>query len=302
MKKTAKIALFLVSACLLLGMLSLNSCKKSSSLPQIDGYDNSDQVASTYLKAHWTFDDTYNEALSSTAPSNKYGGYSFATGQIGKALSLSAGTLVYPSIAAIGGANSLSAFSVSLWVNVKDNKGGGALEGFTSFFGIIPTNVADIWGNVMACAETSRHPASSDTLELKNYLNTTMPDNSQSGQDNIAQLNTGDGTGQWFHGAGKWSHYVMTWDGTTHMFMLYGNGVSCGAYTLRGTTPALVMRTPCQPVFGSLAANDIGFANAGARQGWNPMATCLIDDVRVFNTTLTQADVNALYALGQAGR
>jgi len=59
---------------------------------------------------------------------------------------------------------------------------------FTSFFGIIPTSVTDIWGNVMACAETSRHPSTSDTLELKNYLNTTLPDNSQSGQDMLLQL------------------------------------------------------------------------------------------------------------------
>jgi len=300
MKKTAKIAFFLVSTFLVLGKITLNSCKKDESLPKIDGYDNSDQVAATYLKAHWTFDDTYNEAISSTAPVNKYGGFDFTTGQIGKALNLTAGTVVYPSIPNIGGANSLSAFSVSMWVNVKGNKGAGASEGFTCLFGIIPTNVTDIWGNIMACAETGRHPSTSDTLELKNYLNTTMPDNSQRGEDNVATLN--DGKGQWFKGAGKWSHYVMTWDGATHKFLLYGNGVSCGAWDDRGTTPALVMQTPCQAVFGSLAANDIGFAGAPDRQGWNPKATAMIDDVRVFNTTLSQADVTALLNLGLAGR
>ncbi len=300
MKKTMKIAMSLMSIALVLGMITLNSCKKTESLPQINGYDNSDQVAATYLKAHWTFDDTYNEAISSTAPSNKYGGYAFTTGQIGKALDLTAGTLVYPSIPNIGGANSLPNFSVSMWVYAKGTKGGTGA--FTSFFGIIPTNVADIWGNVMALAETARHPAASDTLELKNYLNTTLPDGSQSGQDNLAQLNTGDGTGKWFKGAGKWSHFVMTWDGATHKFMLYGNAADCGAYTLRGTTPSLVMRTPCQAVFGSLAASDIGFNGAGARGSWYPMATAKIDDVRVFNSVLSQADITALYNLGAAGR
>lgn len=301
MKKNTKIASLLVSILIVLGMITINACNDDETLPKIDGYDNSDQVAATYLKAHWTFDDTYNEAISSTAPSNKYGGYAFATGQIGKALNLTAGTLVYPSIANIGGANSLPNFSVSLWVNVKDNKG-SATDGFTSFFGIIYSNTSDIWGNIMACAETARHPASSDTLELKNYLNTTLPDDSQSGQDNVATVNSGTGEGKWFKGAGKWSHYVMTWDGATHMFMLYGDAVDCGAYTLRGTTPALVMRVPCQAVFGSLAASDIGFASAPGRQGWNPMATAMIDDVRVFNTVLSQADVTALFNLGTAGR
>jgi hypothetical protein len=301
MKKNTKITSILVSILLVLGMISINSCKDDNTLPQINGYDNSDQVAATYLKAHWTFDDTYNEAISATAPSNKYGGYAFATGQIGKALNLTAGTLVYPSIPNIGGANSLPNFSVSLWINVKDNKGSAA-EGFTSFFGIIYTSTSDVWGNVMACAETSRHPASSDTLELKNYLNTTLPDNSQSGQDNVAQHNNETGNGLWFKGANKWSHYVMTWDGSTHQFLLYGDAVSCGAWNDRGTTPALVMRTPCQAVFGSLAASDIGFASAPGRQGWNPMATAMIDDVRVYNTVLTQADITALFNLGTAGR
>lgn len=298
MKKTTKISMFLVSIALLLGMITINSCKKDEKLPQIDGYDNSDQVAATYLKAHWTFDDTYNEAISSTAPSNKYGGYAFATGQIGKALDLTAGTLVYPSIANIGDTNSLSAFSVSLWVYVKGTK--DVTGAFTSFFGIIPTDVADIWGNVMALAETGRHPSTSDTLELKSYLNTKLADGTLSGQDNVARLN--DGVGQWFKGAGKWSHFVMTWDGATHKFLVYGNGVSCGAWNDRGTTPALVMRKPCQAVFGSLAASDIGFANAGARGSWYPMATAKIDDVRVFNTTLAQKDITALYNLGVAGR
>lgn len=297
--KTTKITLFLMSTLLVLGMISLNSCKKDSSLPKIDGYDNSDQVAKTYLKAHWTFDDTYNEAVSSTAPSNKYGTYAFTTGQIGKALDLNAGALVYPSIANIGSANSLSAFSVSLWINVKGTKGG--TNAFTSFFGIIPASTTDVWGNVMACAETSRHSAASDTLELKNYLNTTLADGSQSGQDNVATVND-LGVGKYFKGANKWSHYVMTWDGTTHQFMLFADGVSCGAYSDRGTTPAMVMRTPCQAVFGSLAASDIGFATAGVRGDWYPMATTKIDDVRVFNTALSQTEISALFNLGTAGR
>ena len=297
--RTTKIRLFLVSMLLVLGMITLDSCKKKAdSLPQINGYDNSDQVATTYLKAHWTFDDTYNEAISGIAPSNKYGGNTIGAGQIGKALVLTAGAVVYPPITNINTANALSAFSVSMWINVKNNKGG--TNAFTSFFGIIPTNVTDIWGNIMANAETSRHSATSDTLELKNYMSTTLPDGSQSNNDNLATINGADG--KYFKGAGKWSFYVLTWDGATHLFKLYGNGVDCGAYTLRGTTPAMVMRVPAQAVFGSLAATDIGFANAGARGSWYPMATAMIDDVRVFNTPLALTDITALYNLGLAGR
>ncbi len=298
MKNFTKISLFLVSALMILGIVTINSCKKDDKLPQINGYDNSNQVASTYLKAHWTFDETYNEAISATAPTNKYGTYGFEAGQIGKALKLTVGSVVYPSIPNIGSANSLSAFTVSMWVNVKGTKyAGGA---FTAFFSLVPTAVTSVWGNINALAETGWHTATSDTLVLKNLMVTQMPDLSLNTQDNLATL--GDAAGQHFMGAKKWSLYVMTWDASTHQFMIYGDGESIGAYSDRGTTPAMVLRTPCQAVFGSLPATDIGFASAEVRGGWFPMATASIDDVRIYNTALSQVEITALYNLGIAGR
>ena len=298
MKKTID---YVVMSAMVMAMLVYGGCsKKKDVLPQIDGFNNSNEVGATNLVAHWTFDDNNNEVISSTAPSNTYGTVGTETGQIGKALKLTKGALVYPPITKINTADALSSFTVSMWVNVKDTKAAGGA--FTAFFQLIPTTVSDIWGNIGGLAETGRHLASSDTLELKNYLNTTLPDLSQSGQDNLAQLNTGDGTGKWFLGANKWSHYVMTWDPITHKFEVYANGVASGAYTVRGTTPALKMRVPCQAVFGSLAATDIGFANAGTRADWYPMATASIDDLRIFNTVLAEKDITALFNLGTAGR
>ena len=298
MKKTIN---YVVMSAIAMAMLVYGGCsKKKDVLPQIDGFNNSNEVGATNLVAHWTFDDTNNEVISSTAPSNTYGTVGTETGQIGKALKLTVGALVYPPITKVNTADALGSFTVSLWIKVIGTKGAGGA--FTSFFQLIPTNVSDIWGNIGANAETSHHLPGSDTLELKNYMSTTLPDNSQSNNDNLSLLNTGDGTGKWFMGAKKWSHYVMTWDPTTHKFEVYADGVASGAYTLRGTTPAMKMRVPCQAVFGSLAATDIGFANAGTRQDWFPMATASIDDVRVFNTVLAQTDITALFNLGTAGR
>lgn len=282
---------------LALTAITFSSCDNEEKLPQIDGYNNSNEVAKDNLKAHWTFDNTNNERLSSTAPSQTVGGTGFTTGQIGKALQLTKGAVVYPEIAAINTVDALPNFTVSMWVNVSGTKrvAGG---GFTSFFGIIPTST-DFWGNIQACAETSRHLPSSDTLELKNYLNTTLPDGSQSGQDNVA-LKNGD-KGAYFMGANRWAHYVMTWDATTHKFEIYGDGVAVGGYTDRGTTPVLKMRVPAKAVFGSMASSDIGFPGA-TRPDWAPLATASIDDVRVYNTVLSQAEITALFNLGTAGR
>ncbi len=298
MKRTLN---FLTGGAIVVALFTFAGCSKDDAkLPAIDGYNNSNEVASTNLLANWTFDDTNNERISSTPPTKTYGTVGFTTGQIGKALQLTKGALVYPAITKINTANALNNFTISLWVNVKGRKGGDG--GFTAFFGLIPTGVTDVWGDAMALAETGRHLPTSDTLELKNILNTHPAGGGNSLQDNIAQLNSGSGLGKYFLGANKWSHYVLTWNASTHKFKIYGNGVSVGAYDDRGTTAELIMAPPVQAVFGSLASSDIGFTGAPAQQPWNPWATASIDDVRVYNTVLADKDITALFNLGTAGR
>jgi hypothetical protein len=281
----------------------LSGCDDDDKLPPIDGYNNSDEVGSANLVAHWTFDDTNNEKMSSTAPTKTLGTVGFTQGKLGKALQLTKGAIVYPSITKINTVDALNNFTVSLWVDIRGQKrvtGGG----FTSLFGIIPTST-DFWGNIQACVETSRHLPASDTLELKNYLNINGR-----GEDNLAVFNNDpadaahpDGqTGAWFKGGKEWVHYVMTWEGATGLFYLYANGVSVGGYTHRGTAAGVMkLGVPVLSVFGSMASSDLGFPNA-TRPDWAPMATASIDDVRVFNTVLAQKDVAALYNLGTAGR
>ena len=298
MKKPIK---FLLTSLAVVSVLALGSCgdDDGAKLPPIDGYNNSGEVASTNLVAHWSFDQNNNEVISGTAPSNTYGTVGSTTGQIGNALQLSKGVLVYPSINAINGANSLNNFTVSMWVNVANNKR-TASEGFTTFFNLVPTGVTDIWGDIVAAAETSHYLPASDTLKLKCLLNTHPAGAGNSLQDNVAQPNGTEGA--FFMGAKRWAHYVLRWDGTTHKFHLFADGVSVGGYTDRGTTGALVMAAPLMAVFGSLPSSDIGFAGAPAQQSWNPWATASIDDVRIFNTALADKDITALFNLGTAGR
>jgi hypothetical protein len=296
MKRTIN---YFIMGLLAMASAAFVSCKDDDELPPIDGYNNSDEVSSTNLVAHWTFDDNQNEVISGTAPSQTYGTVGSTTGQLGNALQLSKGVLVYPPITAINTANALNNFTVSLWVNVANSKK-SASEGFTSFFGLIPTGATDIWGDVMATAETARHLPASDTLELKALLNTHPAEGGNSLQDNVATVNAGQGA--FFMGAKKWSHFVMTWDATTHQFKIYADGNSVGGYNDRGTTGVEIMSIPVQAVFGSLASSDIGFSGAPAQQTWNPWATASIDDVRVFNTVLAEKDITALFNLGTANR
>jgi hypothetical protein len=267
-------------------------------LPPIDGYNNSDEVASTYLAAHWTFDDTNNEVISNTAPATTHGGVAFTTGMIGKALQLTDGALVFPSIAKIGEANSLANYTVSLWVNINNNS-----NSFTSLFGIIPSDVTEPWGNIGSNVETGWFPAraAGDTLVLKaNYLSKNA-DGSLNGQDNRNDPRGKPPVGL-LKTSGQWTHFVTRWNATTHKLEVFANGTSIGAYNDRGTTGVLNMRVPAKAVIGSLAAADIGFAGAGVRGDWMKKATAMIDDIRVYNTPITEAEITALYNLGVAGR
>lgn len=285
----------------------VGSCGEDDKLPPIDGYNNSDEVGAANLVAHWTFDENNNEVISGTAQTKTVGTVGTTDGKLGKALQLTKGGVVYPPIQAINTVDALPNFTVSMWVNVRGQKGvaGG---GFTSFFGIIPTNT-DFWGNIQACAETGRHLPTSDTLELKNYMSTTIPGGGQRGEDNVALRNNDPAdaghpngqTGKYFLGAQDWVHYVMTWDATTHKFEIFANGEAVGGYSNRGDAPVMKMQVPAMAVFGSMASSDLGFPNA-TRPDWAPLATASIDDVRVFNTALAQKDVTALFNLGTAGR
>jgi hypothetical protein len=312
MKKTIKY-LLTGSVALAISVMVITSCDDDESLPKIDGYNNSDEVAEANLLANWTFDGTYEEDESNAMPlagaAGTFGTVAFEEGQIGQALKLTEGALRYPNIAALNTADALASFTISMWVKVKNNKG-TPLEGFTMLFGLYPDGltagtVGDfMWGNVHLAAETAWFAPTNtqpDTLVLKSTFVIKNPDNSISYQDNRPDPRGNPPKGV-FKQAGEWVHYVVRWNATTHQFDIFGNTTSIGAYNDRGTTGALRMNVPCSPVFGNGATKAVGFALNPDQQTWSPMATASIDDVRVFNTAITDAEIGALFNLGTAGR
>lgn len=268
-------------------------------LPPIDGYNDSDEVASDNLVAHWTFNDTNNERISETGPEETFGTAGFTNGQVGRALQLTEGALVYPPISALNNANALSNYTVSMWVNLQNNG-----TAFTTLFGIFPSDNTDFWGNISLGAETGWFPADmdGDTLVLKTNYMSLNEDNSTNGQDNRSDPRGNPPVGV-LKASGQWVHYVVRFNASTHMLEIFANGQSVGAYNDRGeTTGPLVMRTPAQVVFGSLATQQVGFEGAPEMPAWQVLATASIDDVRVYNSPLADNEITALYNLGTAGR
>ena len=276
-------------------VFSLGSCKEDDPLPTIDGYNNSNEIAATNLKGHWTFDGNDKEDISKIGSTQTYGTVSYTTGQIGQAISLNEAAVVYPVIDALNQKNGFSDYSISMWLNAKN------VGSFQQYFGLFPTANTDFWGNFSVGAEASRHLAASDTLEIKTNYASENADGSINGQDNLATFTeTG---GQFFKGAGKWSHVVVRFTAATHKIEIFGNGVNVGGYSDRGTnTTAMVMRVPAQIMLGSFATKAVGFATAPDAPDWSKKATAQMDDVRVFNKSLSDTEIKALFNVGTAGR
>jgi hypothetical protein len=307
--KTRKISLFLASILLVLGMVSLNACKKDKAkLPQIGGYDNSDQVAATNLKAHWTFDGTNNEDISSTAPATANGA-SFITGIKGQALHLANGYLLYPTIAALSTANAISSVTVSLWINVDNNGANGTVS---SFFALTqPVAVQADWnqGPLNIYAETNKKLAYDDTLVLHSAFHTYLGGNYNTGGDNINDYGIRGTDFQTVLGAKKWVHYVMQYDGSGSNIDLYANGVRVSNNNFRhratGTPPVgigpIIINPPTQVLIGAFPNADAGYALSAA-QVWQGKLTGSIDEIRVYNKVLTPQEIGSLYQLELAGR
>ena len=315
MKKTIKYFIVGGVALSMLSLLTLVSCGDDSTLPKIDGYNNSDEVASANLLANWKFDGSNEEDISGAAPlagaAGTFGTVGFEAGQIGEALKLSAGALRYPNIAVLNTADALANYTLSMWVKVNNNKG-TPKEGFTMLFGLFPDGLTPettgdfMWGNVEMAAETSWFAATNaqpDTLVLKTAFTKKNVNLSINGQNNRPDPRGNPPVGVFKH-TGEWVHYVVRYNSADEILQVFGNGVSIGAYDDRtlGAPGAMRMNVPNSPVFGNGATNLLGFENGPDQQSWSPMATASIDDVRVFNTAITQAEINALYNLGTAGR
>jgi hypothetical protein len=303
MKKTISYLLVGVSA---MAMLALGSCSKSnSSLPPINGYNSSNDVAKSNLKAYWTFDNTKAEAVSSVSPTTDIKS-SYVTGVIGQALKLDSGYLTYPALTGIGTDSlALSSFTVSLWVKdiVNNQKAGTEIIALTQSvakqtdWNVGPVNVG---------IETGWRASTNDTITLHPSFNTYIS-GAPSHQDNVTNGSFSDLGKTWLavvNQGNPWIHYVCVYDQSTGVFVIYSDGVivSNTKYQSRfSTATPVISRLPLSAVIGSFPNVGAGYTHS-ANQSWQGLMKGTVDEIRVFNKALTATEVGSLYALGQAGR
>ena len=297
---------------LILGFMALTlfaglytSCKKSSTVAPpspIGGFNNSNEVGGANLLGHLAFDGSLNESISGTAPVASVG-TSFVTGVKGQALHLVNGYVLYPVIASMNLTN-FGSISVSAWVKT-DNNGSTASNVFslTQGTGAGATTQTD-WnrGLVNMVIETGHGIATDDTLVLHPSYGTYITGSYQGG-DNINDYGTREVDFKTVHGTNKWVHYVMRYRASDSTIDVFANGiiVSNTNFRKRNTGILTLPALGAQALVGAFANISTGFPNS-ATQVWQGLFTGSIDELRFFNTALSDADISSLYQLELAGR
>ena len=308
MKKISNRLVIVLLSIFLMGG-TFTSCKKSATVAPPDpigGFNNSNEIQAANLKAHWTFDGTANEAISNTAPTTSVGS-SFGTGVKGQAVNFTNGYFVYPNIAALNGPD-FGAITVSCWVKVTNNlvlgAGGTPMNAFSLTQGASKQSDWNV-GSVNMLIETGAYQATSDSLRLHPSF-ASFKNGGYSFGDNI---NTGDAAKagidyQIVHGNNKWTHYVFRYDGTASNADIFANGVlvSNSNYRQRGTFGhILTAGGATQAIIGGFANASTGFPNSSTQPFEQPFNGS-IDELRFYTTTLTDAEISALYQLELVGR
>ncbi|HTB51227.1 MAG TPA: IPT/TIG domain-containing protein [Ferruginibacter sp.] len=279
----------------------------------------SNSVASSNLLAHWTFDTNSAEVGSGDVASTVSGVTFTSAGKIGNCATFTNGYLLYNPIPQINVDTALESYSISMWVNIStaDNTTGV----LRSLFQITGNKFPDIWGQVDL--ELVNNGVGTDSLPLS------------ARQDQV------DGTGPHLvstganvpAATGAWTFLTETYNGngTNQTIELYANGnridstqwndvtkpggsqttfriVPTGNYPTDGIVPNNKVYIGSLSFFdrGNSAGDGYGnFAptwSAGSYPWAAESFTGQMDDIRLFNTAITAAQVDSLYTLGSAGK
>jgi Concanavalin A-like lectin/glucanases superfamily len=285
--------------------LTAGNCNKNDDdpLPPIGGYNNSDEVASANLKAYWSMNGSGAEVKSGTNPTSSAGVTFTNDGVKGQAATFNNGYLYYAS--AVGGAlASNQPFSVSAWIQSANNfvPGGNppANNHPLQYFQLARPN--QLFGSINLLHEAGAYAVASDTMFLKSLY-------ADAGGLQDAVLCCGTAGVDYKvvkkAGTGKWVHVVTTYNptggtGTQSIFRIYADSAQVNNTLFENRGSNSYVYTPHEVIIGGWYNNIPG--KSVSADTWTTPFTGKIDEVRLYNKTLTPAEIIALYQLGKAGR
>jgi len=266
---------------LLSATLVLSSCFKkfdpNSYAPplNIGGYTSSNEIGAGNLVGYWNFNGNYNDSISGTAGVST--GTSFSNGIKGSALqgALNSWVLFNPGPAITG----MNSFTLTFWVNSPAPS--------TGIIGLVNLSKTDgFWGNLDMFFENG---SSNTNGILKAHIQNGPTD---SWVEKSGILNLFD----------SWVSIGLSYDAPSETFRLYVNGspivtkVHAGFGNLNWTNPGPM-------VFGTVQfQTDPSLTSGSGNQGWASWLTGQMDEVRLYNRSLTPDEVNSLVKLEGRGK
>ena len=273
------------------------SCKKDGNpnkLPSVstatyegtvDGYKSSDEVYPDNLIAYWSFDDTKNELKSGTAPTTSANDTYVTGGVRGKALNLAAGYLYFPTQFQAFKTAALKSFTISTWVKILNN---GSKR--TMLFQLARPGMFN--GNINFALNTQSFPATTtNTLRIQPTFMTVGGGTQDNINNNLSPA----------IGMDKWTHILLTYETTTGVFDIWADGVKVGGFPNRGVGNNLFNAyEPSEVIIGS-NYNGIPGKTVSTDVSFAPM-TGQVDEIRIYNRALPDAQIKSLFNLGKANK
>jgi hypothetical protein len=284
------------------GTATLAGFTYNSGLPPVDGYSSSNDIEAASLIGHWPFDGSATETVHSQNPILMGGTQTYVTGRIGQAVHMDKAWFTYDSLATDASYRNTpfasndtlqNGFTLSIWAQVPDT------SLLTTLFQLSTPNIPN-WP--ILGVQYRKHG-----------------DNSFDFDGGLANV---DGTGPHvlyaaafkepaFFDTLAWAHLVMTFDASEKILKYYANGtlvntvdlVALGGGPFPDPTTVLTMIAPNYPTIGAAEGKNVTPGSANDPAGYMTYGiTGNIDDIRFFNKTLTDKQINDLFILGNQGR
>jgi Concanavalin A-like lectin/glucanases superfamily len=299
MKKPIYYFLSSVAAAALMTFAGCSSTD-TPALPKIDGFNNSDEVAATNLVAKWNLDGDPKESISGNV--GVISNVTYATGKVGKCAVLNGGYIYNATIPNLA-TKVTSNVSISLWAQVRNNQElTNHATALASLTGDVSTTPLDVTP-ASILLETGHFKSISDTVRVKSIVGVTKSSGNHGLEDNVNWwgLDNINNPGQMVKiPKDTWAHFVLVWDNTNKTIRLYVNKKLATNSEWEVKTGAnFKVQTKLGMIIGGFN-NNVGLNTA--TDSWAKAMEGKVDQVRVYNTTLTVAQISALYNLEDVGR
>lgn len=300
MKNVSKVIVAFAASSLVV----LGSCKKNEdvALPAIDGYNNSDEVASANLVAYWPLDGAGAEKKSGTAPTASVNA-TYVAGVKGQGVQLNGGYLYYAS--PLGTLTTNQPFTLSAWVQVANNGADGGNPPANNFpYSYFQSTIPNqLFGNLTAMVEAGQYHVASDTMSVKSIYK----DFNGGTQDNINNYGIAGTEYKVVKQAGtsQWVNLITTYNptggnGSQSIFRIYADTVLVSNLNFENRGANSFKYTAGEVIIGGWYNNIPG--KTVTPDTWTQPFTGKIDEVRVFNKLLSSDEIKAIWKLGKAGR